>query len=165
MDSRRASRAIIDPKLRRVGFFAARAEPDPPEHDPLPLSESPSSITIPPPRHLSERTAAVPVPETGLRRQVSGDRLPIGSYNPSESLLGTSPAASHSSSGAGIGDGEFSEDCSGAGWFRGSELSFRGAGFDLPAVKPPENSTENSFAVAVNVKNIPGGTGTLFLTC
>ncbi|XP_061347386.1 uncharacterized protein LOC133292917 isoform X1 [Gastrolobium bilobum] len=149
MDSRRASRALIDPKVRRVGFFSAREESDPPE------PESVSPVMIPPPRNLSERTAAVPVPESGVRRQGSGDQVPIGSYNPSESLLGTSPAASPSSSRVGIG-GEFSEESS--GWFHRSDLSFSGGGFDLQAVKLPENSVENNFTVGVNMKNLAGAT-------
>ncbi|KAK7304201.1 hypothetical protein RJT34_15320 [Clitoria ternatea] len=139
MDSRRASRSI-DPKVRRVGFFAPQPEPDP---------DSP--VMIPPPRHLSERTAAMPVPDSGLRRQASGDQLTIGSYNPSESLLGTSPAASSPSSCRGVvgaGDEELSEDSSSAGWFRRSDSNF--SGFDLPAVKPPVNS-------AANAKNHTGG--------
>lgn len=51
MDARRAPRAVIDPKVRKVGFFA------PP--DPIPLNISPSvnslsPVMIPPPRHSSE---------------------------------------------------------------------------------------------------------------
>lgn len=167
MDARRTSRAFTDPKVRHVGFSAPQTEPDPPEPESPRLADSPaasaaSPVVIPPPRHLSERTAAVPVPATGLRRQVSGDRVPIGSYNPSESLLGTSPAASSTSAnGAGIVHGEFSEDYAGAGWFRRSESSSPGGGFDLPAVKPPENPAENRFAAAANVNKLPGGTGIL----
>ncbi|KAE9608395.1 hypothetical protein Lalb_Chr08g0235111 [Lupinus albus] len=157
MDARHVSRAAIDPRIRRVGFFASRAEPDPSEPDSMPISDSSASnlvnpVMTQPPRHLSERTAAVPVPETGFRRQVSGDMLPIGSYNPSESLLGTSPTAS----GVGMDDGQFSEDSS--GWFLRSESSFAGGRFDLPAVKLPEILVENNLAVAVNVKNLAGGT-------
>ncbi|OIV97189.1 hypothetical protein TanjilG_28940 [Lupinus angustifolius] len=156
MDARHVSRAAIDPRIRRVGFFASRAEPDPTEPDSLPISDSPASnlvnpVMTQPPRHLSERTAAVPVPETGFRRQVSGDMLPIGSYNPSESLLGTSPTAS----GVGMDDGQFSEDSS--GWFLRSESNFAGGRFDLPAVKPLEILVEGNLAVAVNVKNLAGG--------
>ncbi|RYR33386.1 hypothetical protein Ahy_A10g047966 isoform B [Arachis hypogaea] len=97
----------MDPKFRRVGF-----EPDP--------NQSQYPLTVPPPRLLSERTAAVPVPEIGFRRQFPGDRIPIGSYNPSLALLGTSPsAASTPTSEYRDGDGEFSEDSS--GWFLRSE--------------------------------------------
>ncbi|RYQ85564.1 hypothetical protein Ahy_B10g105136 [Arachis hypogaea] len=100
----------MDPKFRRVGF-----EPDP--------NQSQYPLTVPPPRLLSERTAAVPVPEIGFRRQFPGDRIPIGSYNPSLALLGTSPsAASTPTSEYRDGDGEFSEDSS--GWFLRSESSF-----------------------------------------
>ncbi|KAK7327640.1 hypothetical protein VNO77_21724 [Canavalia gladiata] len=158
MDGRRVSRAVIDPKVRRVGFFAPPPEPRPPEPDSPPLSDSPapssvSPVMIPQPRQLSERSAAVPVPDSGLRRQASGDQMPIGSYKPLDSVLGTSP----SSSRVGIGDGEFSEDSSAAGWFRASDVSLPGEGFDLPVVKPPESSAESSFSVAVNAMNLGRG--------
>ncbi|CAK8534360.1 unnamed protein product [Lathyrus sativus] len=161
MDVRRASRVVIDPKVRRVGFFA---QPDKPEPESPPLPDSPlsdplSPVIIPPPRQLTERTAAVPVPESKFRRQEIDDQVPVGSYNPLKSLLGTSPTDSISSSSAGFINGEFSEDRSGVGWFHGSELSFPGGGLDFPAVKPREILPKNIFpAVAVNVKNLPGGT-------
>eukprot|EP00256_Glycine_max_P013599 XP_003527132.1 translation initiation factor eIF-2B subunit delta isoform X1 [Glycine max] len=142
MDGRRASRAsAADPKVRRIGFFAPQSEPDP-------TPPPPNFVSVPPLRHLS---AAVPVPDTGIRRQLSGDLVPIGSYNPAESLLGTSPAASSlSSSIVGVGDKEFSEDSSAAGWYRRGDSDFTGVGFDLPVVKPPGNSP------AVNAKNVAG---------
>ncbi|XP_027330801.1 translation initiation factor eIF-2B subunit delta-like isoform X2 [Abrus precatorius] len=163
MDARRVSRAVIDPKVRRVGFFAPRPEPDSPELDSQPPSDSAahnsvSPVIIPPPRHLSERTAAVPVPDSGFRRQASEEHVPVGSYKPSESLLGTSPAASSpSSSRVGIGDGEFSEDCSDTGWFGRNDSNIPGGGLGLPAVKPPENSADNSYSVAVRAKKLAGG--------
>lgn len=87
--------------------------------------------------------------------------MPIGSYNPSESVLGTSPTVSIASSGVGIIDGEFSEDCSRVGWFRGSELSFRSGRLDL---KNREILEENVFsAVAVNLDNLPRGICMLLL--
>ncbi|CAI8589538.1 unnamed protein product [Vicia faba] len=154
MDVRRASRVVIDPKVRRVGFFA-HPEPDSPPLPGSPQSDPISPVIIPPPRQLTERTAAVPVPESKFRRQEFDDQVPVGSYNPSQSLLAPSPTGSISSSSAGFINGEFSEDRSGVGWFRGSELSFPGGGFDLPR----EILAENIFpAVTVNVKNLPGGT-------
>ncbi|MED6172283.1 hypothetical protein PIB30_117884 [Stylosanthes scabra] len=129
----------MNPKFRRVGF-----EPD--------LNQPQSPLTPPPPPHLSERTAAVPVPEVGFRRHFPGDRMQIGSYNPSLSLLGTSAsAASSPTSEYRDGDGAFSEDSS--GWFLRSESSFAVTGFDLPA-NPPENSLTGS----VNSKNVAGST-------
>lgn len=157
MDVRRASRVVIDPKVRRVGFFAD-PEPDSPALKDSPQSHPISPVIIPPPRQLTERTAAVPVPDSKFRRQELDDQVPVGSYNPSQSLLGSSPPDSISSSSAGFINGDFSEDRSGVGWFRGSELSFTGGGLDLPR----ENLAENFFPdVAVNVKNLPGGTGML----
>lgn len=127
MEARRSSRAVIDPKVRQVGFFApianpqlARTQSNPPGANSPPLSESPagnslSPVMIPPPRHSSDRTPAVPVPETGIRRQGS-DQVPVGSYNPSESLLGSSPARSSPTGRIGLADGEFSEESD--GWYR-----------------------------------------------
>ncbi|KAI9085523.1 hypothetical protein K1719_032366 [Acacia pycnantha] len=70
MDSRRAARAVIDPKVRQVGFFAPGAPPERSHSSPpdpaLPKSSSPtasdispsgnslSPVMIPPPRHLSD---------------------------------------------------------------------------------------------------------------
>lgn len=154
MDVRRAPRAVIDPKLRRVGFFD-QPEPETPPIPDSPPSDPTNSVLIPPPRLLSERTAAVPVPESRFRRQELDDQVQIGSYNPSESVLGTSPTASIASSGVGIIDGEFSEDCSRVRWLRGSDLSFRGGRLDL---KNREILEESVFsAVAVNLDNLPRG--------
>ncbi|XP_015883076.3 uncharacterized protein LOC107418895 [Ziziphus jujuba] len=155
MDARRGSRAVIDPKVRHVGFFTAAPHPGRTQSSPAvpfspPLADSParsslSPVMIPPPRHLSDlasRTAALPVPESGFRRQVAGEQVPVGSYNPSESLLGTSPVPSPSS---GVGDGEldFSEESS-AGCYRRSNSakfasSFPGSGFETTMVKSSEN--------------------------
>ncbi|KAI4344043.1 hypothetical protein L6164_011318 [Bauhinia variegata] len=163
MDARRVSRTVIDPKVRRVGFFAPSAaqsdgvDPVSVDSESRPLANSP--VMIPPRRHLSERTAAVPVPETGSRRQASGDSVPVGSYNPSESLLGTSPVASPSSH-VEILDGIFSEDSSTTGWFRRSTSgklasSFPGGALDLDTVKPPENSGSH-FKVGIDARKSAG---------
>lgn len=153
MDPRRISHAAIRPKVRQVGFVPRNAPPEPPARsrsypaEPTsspPLSNSPaggslSPVMIPPPRHLSDnlpafRTPAVPVPEPARRR--AGHSPVVGSYDPAESLLGTSsPAPSPPSSGRLIGDGEFSEES----WLRRSNSakfasSFPGGGFDLTAV-------------------------------
>ena len=95
---------------------------------------------IPPPRHLSDvaaRTAAVPVPDSAFRRNAAGDYVPVGSYNPAETLLGTSPVPSPPPSVGGDGDLEFSEESSSsaAGWHRRSNSgkfasSFPGGGFE-----------------------------------
>ncbi|GAU49894.1 hypothetical protein TSUD_281790 [Trifolium subterraneum] len=153
MDIPRASHPVIDPKLRRVGFFD---QPEPPHLPDSPPLDPVSSVIMPPPRLLSERTAAVPVPESRFRRHELDDQMPIGSYNPAGITI--SPTASITSSSAGIIDGEFSEDCSGTGWFRGSELSFPDGRLDLSAVKPHEVLAENRYDDAVNVNNLRGGT-------
>lgn len=152
MDARRASRTVIDPKVRQVGFFTPNAETVPSRtlSGPVitsspPLSESPASnslypVMIPPSRHLSDtvaiRTAALPVPESASRRKEAGERVPVGSYNPSESMLGTSPSSR-------VGDAslEFSDESS-VRWYRRSDSgklasSFPGEGFDSATVKAP----------------------------
>ncbi|KAI8528719.1 hypothetical protein RHMOL_Rhmol12G0169200 [Rhododendron molle] len=135
---RRASR-VIDPVVRKVGFFAPAAAapaavPSPnrsqsgplPRLDPSSISPSGNSLSpvmIPPPRHASDnlsRAVGVPVPAAALRRHPV-DRVPavVGSYNQSESILGTSPPSSSAvSPSSRIGDGEFSEDS--VNWIRRS---------------------------------------------
>ncbi|XP_010262627.1 PREDICTED: translation initiation factor eIF-2B subunit delta isoform X3 [Nelumbo nucifera] len=162
MDSRRASRMVIDPKpkVRQVGFFTPGAPPErtksspaeslssPPTSDMSPAGNSLSPVMIPPPRHASDnlssslglnssRVLPVPVPMSPIRRPSTGDNLnlPLGSYNPSESLLGTSLSPS-----SGFDDEGLSEDTSTSGWFvRGNPgkvaSSFPSGGFDTTAMK------------------------------
>ncbi|XP_062116907.1 uncharacterized protein LOC133830846 isoform X2 [Humulus lupulus] len=169
MDARRASRAVSDPKVRRVGFFTPDAQVQPlsgrtqsgPPAAASPSSESPagnslSPVMIPPPRQLSDltsRTAAVPVPDSAFRRPVAGDHVPIGSYNPaSDSLLGTSPAASPKSLSA-DGELEFSEESSPGLYRRNSSgklaSSFPGGGFESTKVNVPNNLAAKARNLAV----------------
>ncbi|XWS37690.1 hypothetical protein CRYUN_Cryun19dG0066600 [Craigia yunnanensis] len=152
MDARRLTRAV--PRVRQVGFFTpnvplqqprpTRSQSGPPNSNSPPLSDSPASnslfpVMIPPPRHLSDnlggRTAAVPVPG----RENAGDHATVGSYNPSESVIGLeSPPPSR------IGDREFLVGTESSGWYRRSNSakfasSFPGGGFDLSPVKQPES--------------------------
>ncbi|KAK9288925.1 hypothetical protein L1049_017396 [Liquidambar formosana] len=177
MDARRASRMVPDPKVRHVGFFTPGAPPDraqsgppesssPPVSDMSPASNSLSPVMIPPPRHASEplssRPVAVPVMASPLRRPSNVDSVPVGSYNPSESLLGTSPVPSSSSR---IGDRDgFSEESS--GWFPRSSSgkfasSFPSGGFDLTAVKSGDFAAAAAAAAsnstAVSVAKKPAG--------
>ena len=162
MDPRRGARVVIDPKVRQVGFFTPGAPPDrtqsgPPESSSLPVADnSPSGnslspVMIPPPRHASDNLlSARPALLPPLRRP--GDIIPVGSYNSSEFFLGTSPTASFYGK---VGDGEFSEDASGAGWTRRGNSgkvasSLPSGGFDLTAVKPSNLTT-------VSVVNMPPG--------
>ncbi|KAK4750788.1 hypothetical protein SAY87_004270 [Trapa incisa] len=152
MDSRRASRAVIDPKVRHVGFVTPNAPPDraqsfPQESNSSPLSASPASNTlspvmIPPPRHPSEnlttfRTAAIPVPEqTRLRAE---SVVFEGSYDPTESLSSSSfQTQSPPASSRLFVDEEFSEES----WLhRNNSAKFAssspapGCGFNLTSVK------------------------------
>ncbi|KAJ6765068.1 TRANSLATION INITIATION FACTOR EIF-2B [Salix koriyanagi] len=158
MDARRATTTV--PRVRQVGFFTPNAPPAQPSRThsfPLdssspPLSNSPvnnslSPVMIPPSRHLSDNlvhraTSPLPVPEpSAFRRPIRSHHVAVvGSYNPTESLLGSSPPLASPSSRV-IGDGEFSEESS-AGWFRRSNSakfasSFSGA-FDLTSVMSSE---------------------------
>lgn len=180
MDARRGS--VTVPKVRQVGFFTpnapsqtqpSRTQSCPPESNSPPLSDSPASnslspVMIPPPRHLSDnlasRAAPLPVPDHAFRRHGSGEHaLPVGSYNPSESLLGASPP---SSSGR-LVDGEFSEDSSSLGWFRRSNSakfasSFPSGGFNLTpqVVKAPEKlPAENAVPMNSEMTRSIGLTG------
>lgn len=130
---------------------------------------------IPPPRHLSDvaaRTAAVPVPDSAFRRTADGDHVPVGSYNPSESLLGTSPVASPTSV-AGDGELDFSEESS-AGWHRRKDSgkfasSFPSGGFELTTTaKGSENSASRAknLAAASDAKrplDVPGSSDCLIV--
>ncbi|GAV65967.1 IF-2B domain-containing protein [Cephalotus follicularis] len=151
METSRGARAV--PKVRQVGFFTpnpptpTRTQSVPPESTSPPISDSPA-VMIVPPRHLSDnlslRTAAVPVPESAVRRPTRADHVAlVGSYNPSESLFGSSspPAFSPVSR---IGDGEFSEEASSAGLCRRSNSakfasSLPSRGFDVTAVRRSDN--------------------------
>lgn len=106
MDPRRPSR-VIDPKVRRVGFFASDQDNHPGlASSPCANSSSPAMI----PHAFESVSQAVPVPNsTSSRPRRSSfdesEQLVVGSYNPIQSVLKTSPA----SSGIGV-EGEFSED-------------------------------------------------------
>ncbi|ESQ30610.1 hypothetical protein EUTSA_v10011298mg [Eutrema salsugineum] len=167
MDTRRGALAV--PKVRRVGFFTSIEPPSPETQRPnrsqsgpvdaitssSPLSDSPSGnlispVQIPPSRHhsdnLATRAAPVPVPgPAAFRRYLAHDRsLHVGSYNPMDSLLGTSPPSSN---------GEFSEDSVSLFGFQRSDSaklssSFPNGGFDLTmAVRAPQES-ESKIATA-----------------
>ncbi|KAJ0230759.1 NagB/RpiA/CoA transferase-like superfamily protein [Hirschfeldia incana] len=170
MDARRGPLAV--PKVRCVGFFTS-IEPSQDSPRPnrtvsgpaeaittssSPLSDSPSGqfispVQIPPSRHRSENlasraAAAAPVPVPGpsaFRRQLASDRaLHVGSYNPVDSLLGTSPPSSN---------GEVSEDSGSLFGFQRSDsaklsASFPNGGFDMTmAVRAPRES-EAKVAIA-----------------
>ncbi|KAL0784509.1 hypothetical protein Bca101_000754 [Brassica carinata] len=120
---RRAPLAV--PKVRRVGFFTSiEPSPETPRPNrslsgpaeaitsSSPLSDSPpgqfiSPVQIPLSSHhldnLASRASPVPVPvpvpvpgPSAFHRQLASDRaLLVGSYNPMDSLLGTSPPSSN----------------------------------------------------------------------
>ncbi|MQL82808.1 hypothetical protein Taro_015286 [Colocasia esculenta] len=175
MDPRRAARTVIDPKVRQVGFFTPAVppqrsqsvtvavdgggSPSPPMSDLSAASNSLSPVMIPPPRHVSV-PVAVPAPLSPLRRE-SLTSLPVGSYNPSESLLGTSPLLSPSSR---MDGSEFTEDVSPSAWGgRGGSAkvasSFPGSGGEMMAMKAGSGNTfqpKSSLTTASVVKMPPG---------
>ncbi|KAL8124148.1 hypothetical protein AgCh_011963 [Apium graveolens] len=145
MDPRRTSR-VIDPKVRKVGFFAP--QPDRTQSGPAdlpPVSSSLSPVMIPPARHASDnltRAVGVPVPVSDFRRSEM-EYVPVGSYNPGDSVLGTSPVSSIK-----VGDGEFSEDFE--NWSRSDSrgklpMSLPSTGLDMMAVR---NFSKNVAQVA-----------------
>lgn len=171
MESRRISRAVIDPKVRQVGFITpnappARARSFPQQLISPPLSDSPannslSPVMIPPPRHLSDnlsayRTAAIPVPEQ-TRMRVEPAAV-AGSYDPTESLFSSlSAAQSPPMSSRLVVDGEFSEES----WLQRSNSakfasSFPGGGFDLTAVK---NVSGGDSAATTDMKKLAAVSG------
>lgn len=127
MDARRASRMVIDPKVRQVGFVTPGAETQGGGGESSLLAtvtvtvggNSPSPVMIPPPRHAENapggvRAVPLPVPSPSVRRHPhlpdddSATSMPMGSYNPSDSVLGTSPVVSPPNSKNGTDLGYYS---------------------------------------------------------
>ncbi|KAL6587610.1 hypothetical protein OROMI_000588 [Orobanche minor] len=88
MDPRRVPRAVSNPRVRHVGFFAPADRPNPiaaspPVSNISPCGNSLSPVMIPPPRHLfADPSRNVPIPP-------AESSIPVGSYNPSEFLSST----------------------------------------------------------------------------
>lgn len=144
MDPRRPSR-VIDPKVRRVGFFAPDPHTSDPDNHPGLSSSPPGNSVIP---HAFESVSqAVPVPNstsTSRPRRSSFDESEqlVGSYNPMQSVLGTSPA----SSGIGV-EGEFSEDST--HWIRQTD------GFSLTsAARLTESKDDQGISSICNLAHI-----------
>ncbi|XP_057488200.1 uncharacterized protein LOC130774193 [Actinidia eriantha] len=145
MDTRRAPRAVIDPKVRQVGFFAppGRAQPSssPPVSDLSPSSNSLSPVMIPPPRPVPFPA----VPLSPLRRPSAGESIPVGSYNPSEFA---SPTASFSEEAPSLRRAH-------RGNSRKFASSLPSGGFDFAASKP--NNFPASSLKTVSVVSTPPG--------
>ncbi|KAG6587629.1 Translation initiation factor eIF-2B subunit delta, partial [Cucurbita argyrosperma subsp. sororia] len=177
MDARRASRVVIDPKVRQVGFFTPDAPHSPGGALPAspdcttsllpdsPTSNSLSPVMIPPPRHpsdnLSSRLVVLPVPASGNWRHPE-DLVRVGSHNPSEMLLRSSPMASHSSRIAGE-ELEFSEVSSASVLLRRSgsgklASSCPGVGFYMAAKRGDNLETMPANSVRTLGTNKPAGT-------
>ncbi|KAG9450098.1 hypothetical protein H6P81_010063 [Aristolochia fimbriata] len=178
MDARRSSRAVSDPKVRQVGFVTPNDPPErtqsvpavgssPPVSDHSPAGTL-SPVMIPPPRHASENLSSSlgllpghPIPVPSARRPIA-ETMTLGSYNPSDPVLGTSPILSSPSSKNG-GDGEFSEDLPSPGWARGNfgkvtASSFPSAGVDIAAAMKAAGITPvASNLTTVSVVNMPPG--------
>ncbi|XP_077253730.1 uncharacterized protein LOC143892752 isoform X3 [Tasmannia lanceolata] len=169
MDARRASRMVIDPKVRQVGFITPGAPPERTQSVPAVASSPPvsdhspantlSPVMIPPPRHASDnlpslaRGIPITVQMSPLRRPSIGDNMMLGSYNPSESMLGTSPVGSSSRNG-----GEFSEGISSLGWIGKGDLG--NVALSLPSMSIPMKSSNfpsPSNLTTVSVVKLPLG--------
>ncbi|XP_068303936.1 uncharacterized protein [Pyrus communis] len=167
MDPRRPPRAVSDPKVRQVGFFAS---PDPIASSSPPVSNSPSGnslspVMIPPPRHSSDTSRPVlfpAVPASPARRE----SVLVESYNNSSELFPTSPPTASSSYGIVMGNGEFLNDVvmSPGRTFRRvraaggltTSSSFPSGGFDLTAAVKA-SSVPASGLMTVSVVKMPSG--------
>ncbi|XP_021760026.1 translation initiation factor eIF-2B subunit delta-like isoform X1 [Chenopodium quinoa] len=150
---RRGARAVIDPKVRQVGFFApdrtrsdsfSSSSSSSPVGEISPSGNSLSPVMIPPPRHSSDTHLLLsssrpvgphypPVPSSPLRRpasDVANAHLVVGSYNPSESENSEDVMVSPSGGGKGR---------KGGSKFASSMPSGAGGGFDLMVGKAGRN--------------------------
>ncbi|KAK7273189.1 hypothetical protein RIF29_14237 [Crotalaria pallida] len=139
MDPRRAPRAVTDPKVRKVGFFAP-PDPLPPYpstslFDITPSASSLSPVMIPPPRHSSENLH-LHAPPSAAPISPSGDDSATGSYTTNSEFFPApmSPTSSRDffhgvalSPGRGGGNG--------GGGMLASASSFSHGEFDLTAMK------------------------------
>ncbi|XP_028805852.1 translation initiation factor eIF-2B subunit delta [Neltuma alba] len=172
MDSRRAPRAVIDPKVRQVGFFAPGAPPErshssppdpdfpksssPPVSDVPPTGNSLSPVMIPPPRHASDNMLLHTRPAASPLR---GDSITAGSYNSSSDFFPAPMSPSPSSySNKVVGEGDLFDGIASPGrGVRGNAgkvaSSFPRGGFDMTAMKA--NSVPASQLTTVSVVNDP----------
>ncbi|KAI4346815.1 hypothetical protein L6164_007681 [Bauhinia variegata] len=183
MDSRRASRAPIDPKVRQVGFFAPGAPPERSQSSPPdptfssssspPVADSPagnllSPVMIPPPRHASDnllqhtRLLAFRTASTLGGESIAGSSHNNAEFFPAPMSPSPSPslAPSSYSSKMVVGEGDFFDGAPSSG--RGARSndvkvasSFPRGGFDLSAIKV--NSVPASELTTVSVVNVPLG--------
>ncbi|KAK9683254.1 hypothetical protein RND81_10G126700 [Saponaria officinalis] len=158
MDPRRGvHRSVIDPKVRKVGFFApGRTQSGPPEASPAavvdisPFGNSLSPVMIPPPRHASDTFAvhcnnhatAVGATSPLNRPAADGAQLVVGSYNPSE-FFGESVDSSGDHGGGKV-------ERSGSGKFA-SSLPSGGGGVGFGFVSEKSRITANNNSI--NNKN------------
>ncbi|KAJ4964272.1 hypothetical protein NE237_024211 [Protea cynaroides] len=131
-----------------------------PLSDISPAGNSLSPVMIPPPRHASDnlssslalhnpsRAVPVQVPMSPHRRPSMGDEMPLGSYNPTESLLGTSPSPSSK-----LDDGDFFEDDASTGWIVGGNPGKLASSF--PTAVKSTNFLPASNLTTVTVVNMP----------
>ncbi|KAH9605834.1 hypothetical protein KSS87_000911 [Heliosperma pusillum] len=130
MDPRRGPhRAVIDPIVRKVGFFApGRTQSGPPDPSLPPSGDSLSPVMIPPPRHASDTFVLRPPSVTSA----APVNLVVGSYNPPESLDGSnSPGLVRRT-----GSGKFATSLPSGG-------GGTGTGFGLMGGKPRINGDDN----------------------
>lgn len=154
MDSRRGSRAVIDPKVRQVGFFTV-PQPDlirtsssspPTITDISPSGNSLSPVMIPPPLHSSDAVLPRRTPSS-----VSGDSdffpPPSPTAAPSQADFGDDVAASPMAKASGRG---------GSGKLHGAS-SLPGGGFEMAGAIKGGSSVPAGGLTTVSVVNLPPG--------
>ncbi|KAJ0099459.1 hypothetical protein Patl1_21508 [Pistacia atlantica] len=156
MDSRRGSRAVIDPKVRQVGFFTAPSPPDPirssssspPQTiaDISPSGNSLSPVMIPPPRHPSD-TLITRRPPSSLSGDSDFFPPPSPTIAPSQVDFSDDVAASPTARVSGRG---------GSGKLHGAS-SLPGGGLEMAGAYKVASSVPASGLTTVSVVNLPPG--------
>ncbi|XP_020218597.1 translation initiation factor eIF-2B subunit delta [Cajanus cajan] len=139
MDARRAPRAVIDPKVRKVGFFAPpeasqSGPPDPISFQLPPSSNSLSPVMIPPPCHAAENLGLHARPDA--TSPSAEESVAAGSYSSSSEFF-HAPMSPAPSSRIVLGNGDFFHGAaSSPGRGGGGKVasSFPRGGFDLTVV-------------------------------
>ncbi|KAL8130272.1 hypothetical protein V2J09_019427 [Rumex salicifolius] len=170
MDPRRPPRTVIDPKIRQVGFLPNHP-PDPTAASTSAAGAGPSFPSSPPINPLSPVMIPLPVHDTSLprpvpapRRSDTADSIPVGSYDPSDSLLARSPVTP-----AHIREAEDSEGENMSCWMRSESGKLDGMspgpslGFNMSGVNSMEgdsageNKADAKTSETANTKLLTGG--------
>ncbi|KAL2329710.1 hypothetical protein Fmac_017291 [Flemingia macrophylla] len=158
MDARRAPRAVIDPKVRKVGFFAPpepsqSGPPDPISFELAPSANSLSPVMIPPPSHASENLAIHASPDA--TSPSAEESFAAGSYSSSSEFF-PGPMSPAPSSRVGLRNGAAASPGRDGGEKFAS--SFPRSGFDFTVLNDAslairEREKANKGGSAVEVKD------------